>query len=97
MQRSKNWRTSGKGGLFLRDWDGEYAVYNPLSGSTHILDVVSGRILRSIIEGDTTMEALRERIAGFLEVPNDQHMADHIDHSLTTLDELGLIEPDAGC
>ena len=97
MSSWNNWRVSGKGTLFLRDWDGEYAVYNPLSGSTHILDVVSGRILRSIIEGDTTLDALRERIAGFLEVPNDQHMAEHIDHSLTALDELGLIEPNAGC
>ena len=97
MERSEHWRISGSGKLSLREWDGEYAVYNPLSGNTHILDVVSGNILIAIVEGDKSTRLLRTRVAGFLEVPNDERMAKHVAEVLAALDERGLIEPDHGC
>jgi PqqD family protein of HPr-rel-A system len=97
MHQSEHWRIGGEATLSLRDWDGECAVYNPLSGNTHILDVVSGKLLCSIVEGHHSAETLRARIAQFLEVPNDRRMAEHVNRILVALDELGLIEPVPGC
>ena len=38
-------------GLRWRCWDGDFVVFNPLSGYTHLLDVVTGQILTLLISG----------------------------------------------
>jgi len=74
-------------------WDGDYVVYNRLSGSTHVLDIVAGEVLMSIMENRPSTGAVYQRIAAFLEVPNDTLLASQVDAILETLDALGLIEP----
>ena len=91
------WRTWGGGELAFRYWDGDYVVYNPLTGSTHVLDIVSGKVLKTISAGRGQPGELCRCIAEFLEVPNDAAVADHVREILAQLDELGLIEPVDGC
>ena len=77
----------------MRTWDGEVVVYNPLSGDTHLLDVLTGDLLRVIIAGPATVSALREAAATLLEVPDDDRLGQHVGEALAALDEAGLIEP----
>jgi PqqD family protein of HPr-rel-A system len=79
--------------LPLRVWDGEVVVYNPLSGDTHLLDVLTGELLRVIIAGPATVPALRAAAAMLLEVPDDESLGQHVGQALAALDESGLIEP----
>ena len=73
-------------------------VYNPLTGNTHILDIVAGEVLKIIASGPVRTSTLCERIVDFLELPGDDgNAAQHVGEILSALDELGLIEPAGGC
>ena len=92
-QMPRVWRLNLAPQLPLRIWDGDVVVYNPLSGDTHLLDVLTGELLRLIIAGPATVTALREAAATLLEVPDDDTLGQHVGQALAALDESGLIEP----
>ena len=92
-----SWKRSGDGELELRYWDGDYVVYNALTGSTHVLDIVTGEVLMAISSGRGRVSELCRCVADFLEVPNDPGIAQKVLEILAQLDELGLIEPADGC
>lgn len=91
------WQTTAHAPLPIRYWGGDYVVYNPLSGDTHILDIATGELLKAVANERLPTGDLCRRLAEFLEVPNDVNMAQTVDRILKHLDELGLIEPDASC
>ena len=97
MQATTAWRVPVEGVLPLRDWDGDYVVYNPLTGSTHVLDIVTGEVLKAIMAAPATTGELCRHVADFLEIPNDVRTAENVDAVLAALDELGLIEPVEAC
>jgi len=97
IQATTAWRVPADGMLPLRDWDGDYVVYNPLTGSTHVLDIVTGEVLKAIMVAPATSLELCRHVAAFLEVPNDVRTAENVDAVLAALDELGLIEPVEAC
>ena len=72
-------------------------MYNPLSGNTHVLDIVTGEVLMSIVATRPRVSQLRRHVAEFLEVPDDPSIAEHVTGILDALDRLGLIEPEVGC
>jgi PqqD family protein of HPr-rel-A system len=91
------WRLSGEGPPAVRCWEGDYVVYNRRSGDTHVLDIVTGEVIRALMAGEARSGELCRRVSEFLEVPNDAEVSDLVDRILTALDELGLIEPANGC
>lgn len=91
------WRLALGAPLPLRYWDGDYVVYNPLSGHTHVLDIVTGHVLTTIMKAHACGVDLCRQVAEFLEVPNDDAVAEHVARILDVLDGLGLIEPADGC
>ena len=91
------WQLAGDRSVPLRCWDGDYVVYNPLSGNTHVLDIVTGEILRSIMRRSMRESELREHVATFLEVPNDVEVVEHVGRIVAMLDRLALIKPATGC
>jgi PqqD family protein of HPr-rel-A system len=92
------WRVSTPAPLPMRNWDGDYVVYNPLSGNTHILDIVTGEVLKMIATGPARAQAICSRVANFLELPaDDGNVSQHVGDILHVLDDLGLIEPANGC
>jgi PqqD family protein of HPr-rel-A system len=95
MQHAGPWRIGAP--ITLRDWDGDYAVFNPLSGSTHLLDIVSGEVLRALQAGPATTAVVCEHVARFLGVENDERVTRRIAGVLAELDQLGLIEPAPHC
>ena len=86
------WRLSVTSALPFRFWDGEIVVYNPLSGDTHMLDVLTSELLRVLMGGPADVAALRRATAVFLDVPDNEQVAQHVGQALASLDELGLIE-----
>jgi len=91
------WRMWSGGEIAFRYWDGDYVVYNSLTGSTHVLDIVTGEVLKAIRAGCGQASELCRCVADFLEVPNDAGVAENVRNILAQLDELGLIEPANGC
>lgn len=91
------WQSAARPANPVRWWDGDCVVYNGLSGDTHVLDVVTGEVLRSVMNGPLRTDEIGRRLAGFLEVPADDRIADTVGKILHHLDELGLIEPVGGC
>jgi PqqD family protein of HPr-rel-A system len=69
------WRGTPVPALAWRDWDGGFVVYNPSTGSTHLLAPVAGSVLRllSVAEAGATLAEL----ADGLEV--DAHTEDRQD------------------
>lgn len=80
-----------------RCWDGEYVVFNPASGNTHMLDIASGEILVRLMARPTDIARLSARLGAFLEVDNDTDLEAAVSRILGRLEDLGLIEPAARC
>jgi PqqD family protein of HPr-rel-A system len=93
----EQWRLACVDALPVVCWDGDYVAYNPLSGNTHFLDIVSGEILVALRAGPATAAVLSAHLAAFLEVPNDAQVLDNTQHVLDVLDQLGLVEPAPAC
>lgn len=91
------WQTVAQGLLPFHVWDGDYVVYNPLSGSTHVLDIASGRVLMAVMEERMSARDICRHLAQFLDVQDDAGMAKTVAGLIAQLDELGLIEPVGGC
>jgi PqqD family protein of HPr-rel-A system len=91
------WRTTVESPFPFRVWDGDYVVYNPLSGNTHLLDIVTGEVLTTIMASPVRGSELCRHVAGFLEVPNDPGVEEQVGKILLSLDRLGLIESADGC
>ena len=79
------------------EWDGNMVIYNPLSGDTHILDIIAGEALKAVGKNATPVAAIRRHVASFLEMPDDTRVAEHVERILARLDELGLIESADAC
>lgn len=91
------WKVTGGGQLQWRFWQGDYVVFNPLSGNTHLLDIVAGKVLMAVLADQVATDVLSEQISTFLEVEPDAKLLAHVTSVLEKLDELGLIEPAARC
>jgi PqqD family protein of HPr-rel-A system len=86
----RSWRAAED--LRWRCWDGDFVVFNPLSGYTHLLDVVTGQILTLLISGRCTVSAVRSALSAFLEVPDDDKLAETVEGILIRLEDTGLVE-----
>lgn len=91
------WQVVVRGSLPMHAWDGDYVVYNPLSGATHVLDVASGQVLAAVINDRMSARDICRHLANFLDVQDDQGMARTVAGLIAHLDELGLIEPAGEC
>ena len=83
--------------MAVRDWGDDVMVYSPLSGDTHILDLVSGEVIRALLQAPRSFATLCMRVADLLQIDDDAQTAENLRAVLAHLDEIGLIEPDPGC
>ena len=70
--------------LQYRHWDGEYVLYNDLSGDTHLLGELAVALLLALRAGPATRQAL----AGTLKAEFDVDAADLADFDAETNDLL---------
>ena len=87
----RRWKPLGFSPALERAWPDGVAIYNPLSGETHILDPLAHEVLdllgRQELSGSEIADELA-RMAGE-DLPE---LPDVVDRLLTELDRLGLIE-----
>ncbi len=57
-----------------------------------MLDIVSGNVLKSIMDGPASSMKIRSNVADFLEVDNDAELQDATDEILKRLENAALIE-----
>ena len=95
LDRSKtqNWRLAGREPLRWRCWAGDYVVFDPFSGQTHMLDIVTGQVLKLIETGPSGSDRIRSEISAFLEVDDDARLAEAVSDLLARLEDVGLISP----
>ena len=86
------WRVSSGNDIAIRYWDGDFVVFNSLSGETHLLDIVSGKVLSRIMEGPASPFEIQSEIADFLDVENQQDLTNAIEEILNRLEDAGLVE-----
>lgn len=91
------WQTASGSKLSFHRWPEQYAVYNPLSGHTHLLELVAGEMLVAIDQKPQTTEELCAGVAAGLETPLDHTVKTQVARVLAQLDEIGLIEPSTPC
>ena len=91
------WQTCLLAKPVIHRWPDQYAVYNPLSGHTHLLDLVAGELLVAIDQQPQSTQSLSERVAATLDMPMDDTVRSQVDRMLEHLDDIGLIEPATRC
>ena len=89
------WGPAGGASLSFRCFAGELLVYNPLSGHTHYLDIVSAQALSLVTAGVGDTSAICSEVAAFLGVDSDDHVAGLVLETLQKLEAVKLIERDA--
>ncbi len=82
------WRVPKDWRLEWRQWGSFHIVFNPASGDTHLLNVISAFVLRSLENEARSVEELKALVSRLPERPGDP--AD-IDDLVSELDELGLV------
>ena len=79
--------------LLWRSWDDEVIVYNTASGQSHLLDALSGAVLKEIERRPGTVEQLAGRLTKELGLESHA-LLERLDEICTHFDELGLAEPE---
>lgn len=79
------WRIAAGQQLALRGWDGEYVLYNDLSGDTHLLGEAAVALLRRLQAAPAPAAALRAACEDASE--------DEVEALLAHLRLLHLVEP----
>ena len=87
------WRIAASEALNWQDLDGEIAVRNDLTGSTHLFDSLAAELLHTLIKAENPLSAdeLAARLATEGEAPGE--LSTSIKAILSDFQRLGLAEP----
>ena len=88
------WRVVCGHDIVIRYLDGDFIVFSSLSGETHLLDIVSGRVLKRTTEGPVSVFDIQSEIADFLEIEDQEGLANAIEEILSRLEDAELVEID---
>ena len=86
------WQLTSRTGLRWHDAGEESLVFNPASGDTHLLDLVSSSGLACLEAGPLSGEEICQRMALHLELPPEKDLRPYVSQLLSRLRELGLVE-----
>jgi len=92
-----DWCLSSPGALRACDWGDAVAIYNPLSGSTHLLDEVNGALVSAIAAGISNERKLLALLEAMIEYPEVEAAIGDLGQRLSDLFDIGLIEPSDHC
>ncbi len=92
---SRRWRLNPACLFHWRHWDQEYILFNAASGQTHFLNTLGADVLDWLGREPLYASELEQRLATQHNLTQDNDLRDFLADLLTSLDELGLIEPDS--
>jgi len=86
------WRVIGDDALQFRSWDGEFVVYNALSGDTHILEEAAAQLLLALQRAPADVLSLARLLADQWQCELNDEFLREIDMALTDMHALSLVE-----
>lgn len=87
------WRLPSDQALYFHSWEDEFVVFNSLSGDTHLLGLLAGKILLQLQQAPSDAMALAESLAPLWQAGLDEELGFQIEPLLADLHALALIEP----
>ncbi len=85
------WQASNFENLLIKHWEGEYFIFNPLSGDTHLLNETTMFILKSLNEQSMTIDEFIQTFSTDEQTINE--MKQHLPFIIQNIAQMGLIEP----
>ena len=89
------WSRPSGGELCWESWDDQHAVFDSLSGETHLLHDLTARMLRNLDEHGNTPGELAGAICLELGEPCDAVFVEDIARLMQQLEAVGLVEKSA--
>ena len=87
-----NWHLPRQDDFIIAQWDGDYSLFDRLSGQTHLLTALPAEILQLLLESGFSNVELAGRISSEHDIEVSEYWQSLIDQSLQQLNLLGLIE-----
>lgn len=91
-QWATGWKILEEGVLHWEKWDEQYALYDALSGETHLLPEFSARVLQQLTIQPRTVEALAKLLCIDSDETCDQAFIKRLSQLLIQLQVAGLTE-----
>ena len=86
------WSTLANDVLYWESWDEQHAIFDSLSGETHLLPELTARVLRKVGERACTARQLAEALCAETDESCDEHFVMDITRLLQQLQIVGLVE-----
>lgn len=87
-----HWRIIDENALQLRFWDGEFVVYNALSGDVHVLDERAAHILQALQQAPADVLSLAQRFAKEWQCEPSDDLLQEIEMTVSDMHALALVE-----
>ncbi len=89
------WSTIANGALYWESWDEQHAVFDSLSGETHLLPELTAQVLRKLGGHACTARQLAEALYAETDESCEEHFVLDITRLLQQLQAVGLVEESA--
>jgi PqqD family protein of HPr-rel-A system len=89
------WSTLASDALYWESWGEQYALFDNLSGETHLLPELTARVLRKVDERACTARQLAESLCAETDESCVEHFVKDITRLLQQLQVVGLVEKSA--
>ena len=86
------WSTLADDALSWESWDEQHAIFDRLSGETHLLPELTARVLRKVGERACTARHLAEALCAETDEACEAHFVSDITRLLQQLQVVGLVE-----
>ena len=91
-ESATGWRIFEEGALHWEKWGEQYALYDALSGETHLLPEFSASLLQLLSTSPRTLAEVAGELCLDSEEICDQAFLEHVSQLLAQLQEAGLTE-----
>jgi PqqD family protein of HPr-rel-A system len=94
VQAAVKWRPVASEDICWREWDGELVAYSGRTGNTHLLNPLSGLVLRQLAEARSPLSSqeLTESIRQSESLESGISLIEAIETVVAELERLGLVE-----
>jgi PqqD family protein of HPr-rel-A system len=94
VQAAVKWRPVSSEDICWREWDGEVVAYGGRTGNTHLLNPLSGLVLRQLAEACSplSLQELTESIRQRESIESGIPLIEAIETIIAELERLGLVE-----
>ena len=92
VESTTGWKILEDDALYWERWGEQYALFDSLSGETHLLPEFSARVLQQLSVRSRTADALAKALCEGSDEICDQTFVEHVSQLLVQLQAAGLTE-----